>query len=435
MPVLTPLRDTMARFLYTLLFSLLLPFMVLRLLMRAFKAPAYAKRINERFGLFKLNPAIKPDGMCFHTVSVGEFIAATPLIEQVMQAHSDRQIIITTTTPTGSAQVQKHFANELGKRVFHVYLPYDIPLFLNVFFRRLKPRLLVILETELWPNLIHACHKNNCKVMVANARLSEKSAKGYAKFSNLSKSMLEKIDCLAVQNKTDGGRFIEVGLPKNNMTVTGSIKFDLNIKPELLVQGQSWREQWGSDRNVVIVASTHNGEDEIALAAFKEVLKQDKNTLLILVPRHPERFGQVAKLIAGQSLSLVRRSENSKVNEHTQVLLVDTMGELMQFLAASDICIMGGSFVPNGGHNPLEPAALGVPIIMGPSQFNFALICQQLEQASGLISLTEKELSGAVIELLNNNELRKIKGESAKKVLDENRGAKQKVFELISEFL
>jgi len=427
----------MPRFLYSLLFTLLMPFIVLRLIMRARKAPEYAQRWWQRFGFFTKpkqaegSPQIE-SGIWFHTVSMGEFIAAAPLIEQTMAANPDALMTITTTTPTGSAQVQKHFAQQITEgRVFHVYLPYDLPWLLNGFLDKLKPKLLIILETELWPNLIHCSKKSGAKVMVVNARLSERSAKGYEKVSSLAKSMLIQLDMLAVQNKNDAQRFLALGMPEQNMNVTGSIKFDLSIDDSLLEQGQSWRNKWGHKRKVICLASTHVGEDQIGLDAFKTIREADEDALLLIVPRHPERFDAVAKLIHTQGFNFSRRSEN-KLGPSTQVLLIDTMGELMQFLAASDICIMGGSFVQNGAHNPLEPAALSVPVLIGESQFNFALICEQLEEAGGLKTVTEDNLASNAIKWLSDDELRKEKGAAAKQVVEDNRGAKQKVFELIA---
>jgi len=233
-------------------------------------------------------------------------------------------------------------------------------------------------------------------------------------------------------------------MPVDKMTVTGSIKFDIEIKDELLQSGKNWREQWGPKRKVIMVASTHQGEDEIALKAFRELLDESSieamAPLLIVVPRHPERFDSVANLIETQDLKLVRRSalllSAGQVElEKCQVLLVDSMGELMQFLAASDVCVMGGSFVENGGHNPLEPAALQVPIIMGPSQFNFALICQQLEEAGGLLTVQEQELGQTLKTWVLDDALIQQKGQRAKQVVQSNTGAKQKVFELIQRQL
>ena len=422
----------MARLLYSILLSVLIPIIVLRMFVRARKAPAYGKRWWQRFGFFTSLKTVngKQGGIWFHTVSVGEFIAAVPLIEQTMQANPDTLITITTTTPTGSEQVQKRFANQLGKQVFHVYLPYDLPWFLQGFLRKVKPQLLVILETELWPNLIHCAKKTGCKVLVVNARLSEKSAKGYAKVAGLARDMLSKLDGLAVQNKVDAQRFVELGMPEHSMQVTGSIKFDLTISTDLINQGQALKHSWGHERKVLIVASTHKGEDEIALDGFAELIKQDPTLLMIIVPRHPERFNDVASLIEQRGFILSRRSLLDATN-NTQVLLVDAMGELMAFLAASDVCLMGGSFVENGGHNPLEPAALGVPVIMGESQFNFALICQQLEQADGLQTVNEQTWAGVAQDWLADLEQTQQKGKAAQSVVEANRGAKQKVFEWI----
>lgn len=426
----------MARLIYSLVFTLLMPFILLRLIMRARKAPAYGQRWWQRFGFFKA-PKLKAglnhkQGIWFHTVSMGEFIAAAPLISQVIEANPNQLITVTTTTPTGSEQVQKRFANEIEQgRVFHVYLPYDLPWLLNGFIKKMAPSLLVILETELWPNLVHCAKQANCKVMVINARLSERSAKGYAKVAGLTQAMLEKLDCLAVQNSVDGQRFLELGMPEKNMVVTGSIKFDLSIDQSLKQKGSQWRQSWGENRKVIVVASTHLGEDEIALNAFKTLLNHHPDALMIIVPRHPERFDQVAKLIGQQGFNLGRRSLNS-INDKNQVGLVDTMGELMQFLAASDICIMGGSFVENGAHNPLEPAALEVPVLIGPSQFNFALICEQLEEAGGLKTVSKESLGEALNDWVSDDSLVTEKGLAAKSVVDANRGAKQQVFELIS---
>lgn len=425
----------MSRPLYTLIFILFLPLVLLRLLIRSRKAPDYRKRWAERFGLFA-SPK-RANGVWFHTVSVGEFLAAVPLIEQVMQAHPDKLITITTTTPTGSAQVTQRFADQIQNgQVFHVYLPYDIPMMLNGFLKRIQPALLVILETELWPNLIHCTSNYGCKVLVANARLSEKSAKGYAKFEKMAKPMLAQIDHLAVQNPVDGERFIDVGLPCENMSVTGSIKFDVSVKASSYETAQRFKQLWGEQRLVWIMASTHKGEDEIALAAHERILAQHPQALLILVPRHPERFDSVARLIADRGFIVARRSDETSISSAAQVLLVDSMGELPDFLAASDMCCMGGTFVANGGHNPLEPAALGLPVLMGPSQFNFAQICDMLTEAGGLKTVTsEDELAQQILVWLEHTEQRISVGRQAKSVVEANRGAKQKVFELIEGLL
>ncbi|GAA6135519.1 lipid IV(A) 3-deoxy-D-manno-octulosonic acid transferase [Oceaniserpentilla sp. 4NH20-0058] len=424
----------MSRLIYTLIFTLLMPVILVRLFVRARKAPAYGKNWWQRFGVFngpkKING--KQGGIWFHTVSVGEFIAAAPLIEQTMHAFPDELITITTTTPTGSEQVRQRFSQYIGKQVFHVYLPYDLPWFLYGFLYKVQPRLLVILETELWPNLIHCAHKIGCYTMLVNARLSEKSAKGYGKVSGLTSSMLNKLDVLAVQNKTDGQRFLGLGMKEERMLVTGSIKFDLTISSDLVAQGKAIRQSWGETRPVVIVASTHHGEDVIALDAYSQLKKTHPQLLMILVPRHPERFDGVADLIEQQKFMLARRSLHNTSSE-IDVFLLDSMGELMPFLAASDVCVMGGSFVENGGHNPLEPAALSIPVLMGKSQVNFALICQQLEQAGGLKTVSAEGLVDQLDIWFKQPEIAQAAGHAAQQVVAQNRGAKQKVFELIEE--
>ncbi|QIZ85477.1 3-deoxy-D-manno-octulosonic acid transferase [Bermanella marisrubri] len=421
----------MARFFYTALFILILPAILVRLWLRGRQAPAYRQRWLERFGLVSLGSNAQ-HGIWFHTVSVGEFIAATPVIKAVMDRYPDLPIVITTTTPTGSEQVQSRFADVMGKRVFHCYLPYDIPLLLGAFLKRLKPRQLVILETELWPNLLHCAKSKNCNVLVVNARLSEKSAKGYSKFPNLTRQMLNNIDRLAVQNDKDAQRFKQLGMPAEKMHVTGSIKFDLDVDMSIIEQGEQLRAQWGETRPVICVASTHQGEDEIALDAFVQLKKKLLDPLLILVPRHPERFNNVAESINNRELNLQRRTQGMAGLE-THVMLVDTMGELLLFLAASDVCVMGGSFVENGGHNPLEPAALSVPVIMGPSQFNFAVICEQLQAAGGLQTVSEQDLPQQLLSLLESKQLRLDMGKQAMAVVEANKGAKQEVLALIQE--
>jgi len=429
----------MTRPIYTLLFTLLLPFVLLRLLLRSRKAPDYRKRWGERFGLFKApnQSASQSAGIWFHTVSVGEFLAAASLIEQVMLAYPNKLITITTTTPTGSAQVRQRFAQAIEQgRVFHVYLPYDIPLFLHNFLRRIQPALLVILETELWPNLIACAKANGCRVLVANGRLSEKSAAGYAKFPKLARPLLAALDGLAAQNAVDGERFMSVGLPKSALTVTGSIKFDVQVPESCYQQAAAYRQQWGEQREVWIMASTHKGEDEIALAAHRRVLAKHADALLVIVPRHPERFNDVAQLIREQGFNLARRSQDTSISTSTEVLLVDSMGELMGFLAASQICCMGGTFTDNGGHNPLEPAALGLPVVMGPSQFNFAQICDLLTQAGALKTVGGfDDLAQQVLLWFDHQEQARSAGAQGQHVVENNRGAKERVFELICQTL
>ena len=379
----------MNRSLYTLLFHLGLPLVAGRLAWRAWQAPAYAKRIGERFA-FGL-PPLKPGGIWLHAVSVGESIAAAPLVRELLARYPQLPITITCMTPTGSERIQAMFGGaEYAGRVQHCYLPYDLPWAAAHFIDQVQPRLAVIMETELWPNHIHQCAKRGIPVALANGRLSERSARGYARFANLTAPMLAELNLLAVQTALEAERFRSLGARAECVEVTGSIKFDLTIDPELLTRAAVLREQWlATHRPVWIAASTHAGEDEIVLAAHRELLTQNPDALLILVPRHPERFNAVFELCQRQGFNTRRRSTGEALLASDQVLLGDTMGELLFLYALADIAFVGGSLVANGGHNLLEPAALGKPVLSGPHLFNFLEIAAQLRTAGTLSEVAD----------------------------------------------
>lgn len=381
----------MNRSLYTLLFHLGLPLVAGRLAWRAWQAPAYAKRIGERFALGL--PPLKPGGIWLHAVSVGESIAAAPLVRELLVRYPDLPITISCMTPTGSERIQAMFGGaEYAGRVQHCYLPYDLPWAAARFLERLQPKLAVIMETELWPNHIHQCAKRGIPLALANARLSVRSARGYARFAKLTAPMLAELDLIAVQTRAEAERFRSLGARPECVEVTGSIKFDLHIDPELLSRAVALREQWQAQvRPIWIAASTHAGEDEIVLAAHRELLKQWPEALLILVPRHPERFNAVFELCQRQGFSTRRRSSGETVVAGDQVLLGDTMGELLFLYALADTAFVGGSLVANGGHNLLEPAALGKPVLSGPHLFNFLDIAAQLRDAGALSEVADAQ--------------------------------------------
>lgn len=411
----------MNRTLYTLLFHLGLPLLAVRLWLRSRKAPAYAKRIGERFAL-GLAPMHK-GGIWVHAVSVGESIAAAPMIRRLLAEHPGLPITVTCMTPTGSERIQALFANE--PRVQHCYLPYDLPWAAGRFLDHVQPRLAVIMETELWPNHIHQCVRRHIPVALANGRLSERSARGYARFGKLTAPMLAEMSLLAVQTETEAQRFLDLGARSECVQVTGSIKFDLSIDPDLLVRAQQLRGQWqASGRPVWIAASTHEGEDAVVLAAHRQLLDSHADALLILVPRHQERFDAVHRLCVEQGLSTVRRSSAQAVTPATQVLLGDTMGELLFMYALADIAFVGGSLVSNGGHNLLEPAALAKPVISGPHLFNFLEIAAMLRQAGALKEVDEAQgLAAAVRELIELPVAAKRMGEAGLAVMRANQGA------------
>ncbi|XTD38477.1 lipid IV(A) 3-deoxy-D-manno-octulosonic acid transferase [Citrobacter murliniae] len=335
-------------------------------------------------------------------------------------------------TPTGSERVQSAF----GTDVQHVYLPYDLPDALNRFLNKVDPKLVLIMETELWPNLIAALHKRHIPLVIANARLSARSAAGYAKLGKFVSRLLRRITLIAAQNEEDGARFITLGARNNQVTVTGSLKFDISVTPQLAAKAITLRRQWAPHRPVWIATSTHDGEESIIIAAHQALLNQFPNLLLILVPRHPERFPDAINLVRQAGLSYTTRSSGEVPSSATQVVIGDTMGELMLLYGIADLAFVGGSLVERGGHNPLEAAAHAIPVLMGPHTFNFKDICARLEQASGLITVTDattlvKEISS----LLTDADYRSFYGRHAVEVLYQNQGALQRLLQLLEPYL
>ena len=423
----------MNRTLYTLLFHLGLPLVAIRLWLRARKAPAYAKRVGERFAVNL--PALQPGGIWVHAVSVGESIAAAPMIRALLKQYPQLPITVTCMTPTGSQRVQAMFADE--PRIQHCYLPYDLPWAAARFLNRVQPKLAVIMETELWPNHIHQCAKRGIPVALANARLSARSAKGYARFANLTRPMLEEMSLIAAQTETEAERFRQLGARPECVVVTGSIKFDLSIDPQLLIKARELRESWqAQERPVWIAASTHEGEDEIVLAAHRQLLTHYPNAVLILVPRHPERFNSVFELCQREGFATVRRSGGESVSAQTQVLLGDTMGELLFLYALADSAFVGGSLVPNGGHNLLEPAALAKPVLSGPHLFNFLEIAALLREAGALEEIEDAQgLALAVQRLFELPQNAQQMAEAGLKVMQANQGALQRLLDGLARLL
>ena len=403
--------------------------------MRAKKAPAYGLRKAERFGFFLWESDGRPL-IWIHSVSVGETIASAPMVNELKQKYPNHQILITTMTPTGSEQVIKLHGNSVA----HFYAPYDLPGAVKRFLNKVTPEIAIIIDTELWPNTIAACHQRQIPVLLANARLSARSAKGYGKLGKLTREMLQQISIIAAQDQAGGQRFIDLGFPESQLSVTGSVKFDLQVSSEVISEGLALREQWqeclGKDIRLLIAASTHEGEDELILDAFKRIQAVDHSVRLLLVPRHPERFNSVYNLIQHNQLAVARHSLGADLPCNTQVILGDTMGEMMKLFAASDIAFVGGSLVETGGHNMLEPAALGLPVLSGPHVFNFAEISNSLEHANGLQLVQDKyELANAVLHLLQNHDAFAAIGNNAKAFVKANRGALSHTLDIIARYI
>ncbi|MCT7946724.1 lipid IV(A) 3-deoxy-D-manno-octulosonic acid transferase [Shewanella septentrionalis] len=418
----------MNRFLYSTILYLLSPLLVVYLAFRAIKSPDYRGRWGERFGLTRL----KSTDLLVHSVSMGETLAAIPLIRLIMQSHPELSITVTTTSPTGSAQVRKAF----GDSVQHCYLPFDLPWCVGRFLRQVSPKSCIIMETELWPNLVAIAAKRGVRLMLANARLSAKSAAQYAKRPKLSRPMLQRLDVIAVQTQVEAQRFIELGVSQDRVTVCGSLKFDLSITPERLANAKLLRQTWGRKTSPIWVAgSVHPGEFDAMLTAHRQLLAQWPDALLIIAPRHPEQFSAVAEFVASQGFELIRRSSNLPVTATTQVLVGDTMGELLTFYGAADQAFVGGTLINNGGHNPLEPVAMGVPVMVGPNHWDFAQITQMLADAGGLkVVASADELAANLIEYFAKPELRLQAVNAGLAVVEANRGALQRQF-LLAQYL
>lgn len=408
-----------------------MPFILFRLWIKNRKTPNGLQFWYERLG-FGLRPS-SPGGIWVHAVSVGESLAAIPLIKLLQQRYPIIPIIVTNETKTGAECIR----TELGNSVTQLYFPYDLPLVLRKFFKALQPKLLILMETELWPNLLVSCQLYQVPVVLVNARLSECSAKSYRRILPLTRKMLKSIHAIAAQFQADADRFIALGFPAEKMQVTGSLKFDLTLPLQLVEKARHWRKIWGENRPVWIAASTHPGEEELIFQAFTEVRCFYPDLLLISIPRHVDRVPQLERLYNSQTYKIIKRSDhNQSLMSDTDIFIGDTTGELLIFYAAADLAFVGGSLVEKGGQNPLEPAAIGLPILTGPYTFNFATITEQLKQRNVEIQVNNaKELAEQVIALLSDPERRQQKSHEAKKFVAENKGSMLKQMQLIENFI
>lgn len=425
----------MNRFLYSTLFYLATPLLIVRLLWRSIKSPAYLKRWSERFAFYSKNSSSDKVDIIFHAVSVGEVHAAVPLINLLLETKPSLNILVTTSTPTGSARV----SILLEGKVSHVYLPYDYPGATQRFLQTFTPVLLVIMETELWPSLIDACKKNGVKLLLANARLSEKSLYSYGKIPKLASAMLKQLTRVTAQSIYDAERLQALGLPQDKVEVTGSMKYDLPIELTQLEKARQDKKTFNG-RPVLIAASTRSldgvQEETKVLQAYKQLLNSNPDLLLVLVPRHPERFNTVFDLASKQGFTIARRSFEGLADASHQVLLGDSMGEMHYYFGLADIAFVGGSLVATGCQNIVEPAALGLPVVTGPSLYNFQAISDQLIAAGGQAKVAnEQELALLVQNLLDNSEERIKMGKAAMASVHASQGATTRNCQVIKELL
>lgn len=418
------------RLAYSILMYCLTPWLLLRLLVLGFRDRGYWSRWGERLALAPAGsrPAAAPC-IWIHAVSVGEVQATVPVFETLAQHHRGVRFLLTTVTPTGARIAGQRF----GARLEHRYLPFDLPGALRRFIRIQRPKILLIMETELWPNLINQCRRAEIPVVLANARLSEASCRGYRRLGGLVGPMLQQLTRIAAQSDLDAQRLLSLGVPAERLTVIGNVKFDVQPPGDLADQVASLEQAWGSERPVWTAASTHDGEERLLLAAHRTVLANYPDSLLILVPRHPNRCAAVESMAREHGFVTARRSRWPEVDRATEVLIVDTLGELWRFYAASQVCFVGGSLVAIGGHNVLEPAALAKPVLVGPHTGNFAEICAQLEHAGGLRRVSAGVVGDLVVELFKDPGQRTALGQRARGIVDQNRGAVEKVAMLVDE--
>ena len=410
---------------YTWLLRLLVPFVFMRLAVRGLRNRGYWRRWRERLGF--VAHASRPT-LWLHAVSVGEVRAAQALVNELQARYPHTPLWITTTTPTGSAQVRQLF----GDGVLHSYLPFDLPGAVQRFLRRANPVAGIVMETEWWPNLFHACAQRGLPLVIANLRLSARSAARYKKFPTLTRATLACVRAFGVHAAADAERLAALGAVPEAITVTGSIKYDIEIAPAIVAAGTALRAAWGA-RPVWIAASTHADEEAMALRAHTQVLRTLPDALLILVPRHPERFDAVARLARAEFV-VARRSAAESVTPTTAVYLGDTMGELLLLFAATDVAFVGGSLVPVGGHNILEPAALGVPVVVGPHMFNFAEIATAARAAGALIDIADASaLAPAIERLLVQPHCRQAASAAARALVAANKGALARTLDLIGD--
>ncbi|WP_297527474.1 lipid IV(A) 3-deoxy-D-manno-octulosonic acid transferase [Thiohalobacter sp.] len=417
------------RRLYTLILYLALPLVFARLTWRSLRAPAYRQRWGERLGR---GPALPGRPLWIHAVSVGEVQAAEPIVRALLERHPELPVLITTTTPTGCERVRLLF----GDRVRHRYLPYDLPGAVARFLDAVQPRLGLVMETEIWPNLFAATAARGIPVILANARLSARSARGYRRLAGLTRDTLRCLAGIAAQSQADADRFRALGASPDVLQVLGNTKFDVGFPASLREQAEGLRAAWGRDRPVWVAGSTHEGEEEEILAAHRRLLQRHPDALLVLVPRHPERFDSVAERLQGGGWQVARRSAQAPVTRDTQVHLGDTMGELPLLYAAGDLAFVGGTLVPVGGHNPLEPAALGRPVLFGPHRFNSAEISRLLLEAGAAFEVQDADsLAERLRVLFSDVTERNAVGERGAEVVAANRGARDRLLAWVEGLL
>jgi 3-deoxy-D-manno-octulosonic-acid transferase len=410
---------------------LLLPYAIGNLIWRGLRYRKYWRRWPERFGFV---PRLRgPRTLWVHAVSVGEVRSAAPLVAALVDRYPNHRVVVTTMTPTGSEQVRELF----GERVDHCYVPYDFPDAVRRFFDRVRPEVAVIAETEFWPNIFAECGRRHVPLLLVNGRVSQASLRGYLRVPGIARAMLANADLLCAQTRVDAQRLRNLGAPEHLVHVTGNLKFDVEPPVALRDEARVLRAHWGRARPVWIAASTHAGEERKVLDAFAELKCRQPELLLVLVPRHPERFVGVARLCRQRGFATALRSRTpGALPAGTDILVGDTMGELQRLYAAADVAFIGGSLVPHGGQNLLEACAVDVPVVFGPHMFHFEEIsAMALERGAARQVLDVRGLVDAVALYFEQPELRRVAGRAAHTLVADNRGALERTLALVENAL
>ena len=406
------------RFLYSLLIIFATPFVLLYFAFRGLRDRAYLSRWHERFGFVQNHDS--QGGILVHAASVGEVNAAKPLVNALLEAHPDLPVTVTTLTPTGSERVKSEF----GERVLHAYIPLDLPWAVSRFIKRLKPHLIIIIETEIWPNLYLCAQSHDIPLMMANARLSDRSFSRFRLFSGFVKKTLQTVRWVGAQSAGDAERLIKSGSNPQITCVTGNLKFDLYVPASLEEKAAALRSRWHQPRPVLVAGSTHEADEKVVIPAFVGLLKTLPDALLILVPRHPERFARSIQTVKAAGLVTELRSHGEICSQQAQCFVIDAIGELMTYYACGDVAFVGGSMGDQGGHNALEPAALGKPVLLGPNMDNAREIaCQLLESNAARCVSNHIDFEQAARQIMTDGALRDRMGQAGRVLVEKNKGA------------
>jgi 3-deoxy-D-manno-octulosonic-acid transferase len=416
------------RLFYTLLLWLSLPYIAMHLFLRSRKQPEYLEHVAERFGRYESCTGKGKPVIWLHTVSVGETRAVASLIKRLQETCPLHRLLLTHTTPTGRAESERLYGDE----VIRAYLPYDYPFAARKFLENFRPAIGVLMETEIWPNLIHACHENHIPLLLLNARMSEKSARRYAHYPNLTRTALNELSGIAAQNRVDAERLEQLGA--HDVAVMGNLKFDIQPPQGMLDLGGALRRRFGAERKIFLAASTREGEEELLLDMLATL--DIPGLLTVIVPRHPQRFEAVAEMLRRRNLEFVRRSEEREVSPQVKIVLGDSMGEMFAYYAACDIAFIGGSLLPFGGQNLMEACGVGKPVLVGPHTHNFQDASQQAVEGGAALRVADaKDLGDKLRQLFAAPERLRTMGQAGMAFIKENRGATSQAMQHLGNFL